>query len=87
MEPRLVVVPSEPHIQSFTGSHPQELIAFLEDLEALWVQRPDLSDEQRGRRVWQHLISEVKEELRCQGLSPNNKYQEMNYQLCPHFWL
>ena len=74
--PQYVVVAQEPNIQHFSGSREQrELRMFLDDLEDLWEQRPDLSEEAKARRTWGLLAGPVRRELRTQGLGPETEFK------------
>ncbi len=72
MAANYVLFPAEVHVGTFTGT-PHRLDTFMDELDAVWVQRPDLQEEQRGRKIWAHLSEEVRRELRCQGLGPKSK--------------
>lgn len=73
----IVVVPQEQNISPLTGHSPRELHQFLDDLEDLWVQRPDYKAEQKSKRTWNCLSREVKQELQCQGISRDTPYAEI----------
>ena len=74
--PQYVVVAQEPNIEHFSGSREQrELRMFLDDLEDLWEQRPDLTEEAKSRRTWGLLAGPVRRELRTQGLGPEIEYK------------
>ena len=73
----IVVVPQEQQISPLTGHSPRELHQFLDDLEDLWVQRPDYKAEQKSKKTWNSLNWEVKAELTCQGLGRDTPYAEM----------
>ena len=76
--PQFVVVAQDSVVQPFSGTREQrELASFLEDLDELWEQRPDLTDKGRARRAWGLLAGPVKKELRTQGLGAESSYSEM----------
>ena len=80
--PEYIVLPQESPVQIFTGRGSRELTLFLEDLEELWDQRPDLSNEARGRKSWALLSDDVRRELRCQGLSNTSSPGDIKKALC-----
>ena len=76
--PQFVVVAQETPIEPFSGTREQrELRMFLDDLEDLWEQRPDLTSEAKSRRTWGLLAGPVRRELRTQGLGPEATYQRL----------
>ena len=76
--PQYVVVAQETPVEHFTGTREQrELRMFLEDLDDMWVQRPDLIGEAKSRRTWGLLAGPVRRELRTQGLGPDTTYTRL----------
>ena len=67
-----IVVP-EVHVHPLTGAGARELRIFFDELDNLWVQRPDVTTERKGRIIWSYLTEPVRRELRTQELDANSR--------------
>lgn len=64
----IIVPPREVLIRRFHGDgHAYEVDRFVEDVQAAWKARKDLTAEERKDLLWQYLGEAVREELSCRG--------------------